>query len=287
MGGLGNQMFQYALGKRVSLLQNTEVKVDVSFLNNKKFTHTGRNFELDVFSTDIQIATDAELSKFRAIQHSKLKKGIQGIFPFMFPYFTFGEPSHEYNPAILNSPKNSLLIGYWQTEKYFLPIENIIRKDLSFKYPLEGLNKTLANAIASGNSVSMHIRRGDYIHHPETSQFHGICSPEYYFAAIDYVKKKIGNIHLFVFSDEPEWVKTNMKFDSPVTYINNNTGGNSYIDMQLMSLCKHNIIANSSFSWWGAWLNSNPGKIVVAPAKWFNDSSINVNDIIPNEWQKL
>jgi len=287
MGGLGNQMFQYALGRRVSLLRKTELKVDVSFLNDLSYSHTSRKLELDVFFDDISIATEAELAKFKNIQESKFKKGIQRLFPFVFPYHTIGERLKQYDESIINSPKNSLLIGYWQTEKYFLQMQEVIRKDFTFKKRLEGLNRALAENISSCNSVSMHIRRGDYVHNSETSKFHGVCSPEYYYEALEFIEKKSANIQLYVFSDDMEWVKVNMKFDVPVTYVDNNTGNQSYIDMQLMSLCKHNIIANSSFSWWGAWLNNNPDKIVVAPSKWVNDATINVTDIIPVGWQKI
>ena len=287
MGGLGNQMFQYAIGRRVSLLRNNALKVDVSFLDEKNSNHISRKFELDVFSSDIQIATSEDLKKFASIQKSKLKKGIQRMFPFSFPFQIIGEKTHGYNAEILNAPNNSLLIGYWQTEKYFLPIQETIRKDFSFKKPLDGRNKTIADNMASCNSVSVHIRRGDYVHHKETSSFHGICSDAYYSDAIELIKSKADSIQLFIFSDEPEWVKANMNFNAPATYIDNNIGEFSYIDMQLMSLCKHNIIANSSFSWWGAWLNRNPEKIVVAPTKWFNDSSVNVNDIVPEGWRKF
>jgi len=242
---------------------------------------------LDILSAEISIATNAELNKFSNIQVSKLKRGIQKVLPFVFPNHTIGETVKQYDVEILNAPKNSLFIGYWQTEKYFLPIQDTIRKDFTFKMPLEGLNKTLAESISSCNSVSMHIRRGDYVHNSETSKFHGVCSPEYYYEALEFIKKKSANIQLYIFSDDMEWVKVNMKFDVPVTYVGNNIDNQSYVDMQLMSLCKHNIIANSSFSWWGAWLNNNPEKIVIAPSKWFNDSSINATDIIPEGWQKI
>ncbi len=253
MGGLGNQMFQYALGRRISLLRNTNLKADVSFLNDTSFSHAPRKFELDIFSHEIPIATDAELYKFTNIQDSKLKKGVQKVVPFVFPNHTIAERTKQYDPEILNAPGNSLLIGYWQTEKYFLPIQDTIRKDFTFKMPLEGLNRVLAESISSCNSVSIHIRREDYIHNPETNKVHGSCSPEYYYSALELIKKRIDNIHLYIFSDDLVWVKANMKFEVPVTYVDGNNGDNSYLDMQLMSLCKHNIIANSSFSWWGAW----------------------------------
>lgn len=287
MGGLGNQMFQYALGKRVSLLRKTMLKVDVSYLNNKQYTHTSREYELNVFSSGIQIATDTEVNKFNSIRKSKIKRGAQQLFPFIFPYHTIGEQSHEYNERILNSAKNSLLIGYWQTEKYFLPIGNIIRNDFTFERPLDTVNKAHAMEIESCNSVSLHVRRGDYVHHLETKLFHCTCTPEYYYKAINLIKNKIPDIQLFIFSDDMAWVKENLKFDIPVRYVENNSGDKSFIDMRLISLCKHNIIANSSFSWWGAWLNNNSGKIVVAPAKWFNDDSISIKDVVPETWLKL
>ncbi len=287
MGGLGNQMFQYALGRRISLLRNTTLKVDVSFLNDTALNHTSRNFELNVFSSDIAVASETDISKFNDLQNSKLKRGIRQILPFVFPYYIIGEPSNEYNSQILNSPKNSLLIGFWQTEKYFLSIQETIRKDFTFKTPLSGVNNRLAESMEACNSVGVHIRRGDYVHNPETNRYHGSCSPEYYYKAIEEIKNKIENVRLYIFSDDLHWVKENMKFDVPVTYIDNNSGINSYLDMQLMSLCKHNIIANSSFSWWAAWLNANPEKMVIAPARWFNDSAISVKDIIPEGWQKI
>jgi len=287
MGGLGNQMFQYALGRRISLLRNTDLKVDSSFLNDKESNHTNRKFELDVFSLTIPIASEVEMNRFKTIQENKFKKKIQWIAPFIFPYNSILEQGHEFNKSILNSPKNSFLIGYWQTEKYFLTIQDLIRKDFAFKNPLEGVNKIYAKEIKKSNSVSIHIRRGDYIHNTEANQFHGSCSWEYYSTALELVKNKVTNVHLYVFSDDMKWVKDNMNFDIPVTYIDNNIAENSYIDMQLMSLCKHNIIANSSFSWWGAWLNNTPEKIVIAPTQWFKDTSVNINDVIPIGWYKL
>jgi Glycosyl transferase family 11 len=287
MGGLGNQMFQYATAKRIAVLRDTDLKVDTSFLTNKALPHADRMFALNVFDTNISVATKEELGKFESIRENKLKRGVQKILPFLFPYFTIGEPLKNYDERILKAPKNSLLIGYWQTEKYFLPIEEIIKKEFTFKPFSEGMNKYLAEEIRASNSVSLHVRRGDYVHDAVTNQVHGICSPEYYYKAIEVIRQDVNEIKLFIFSDDMEWVKAQMKFDVPVTYIENNIGEMSYADMQLMSLCKHNIIANSSFSWWGAWLNYNPDKKVIAPIRWFNDETINTQDLIPGGWIKL
>ncbi len=283
MGGLGNQMFQYALGRRLSLLHNTILKVDTSFLNDKSHNHTLRKYELDVFSMSVSIATKTDLNKFSVASNGRLRR----LLPFLAAYRIINEPCFEFNEDILKSPKHSLLIGYWQTEKYFLPIQDTIREDFKFRKPLEGKNADIASGIIKQNAVSMHIRRGDYVHHEETSKVHGACPTEYYTAALRYIQGKVKDVHLYIFSDDMAWVKDNMFFDAPATYVEHNSGKISYADMQLMSLCRHNIIANSSFSWWGAWLNPNPGKLVVAPAKWFNDGSANTKDLIPEGWQKI
>ncbi len=283
MGGLGNQMFQYALGRRISLLQNTKLKVDISFLSDKSLNHTPRKYELDVFSANIPIASKTDLKIFSIASSTQVKR----LLPFLLSFNIINESCYEYNENIIKSPKYSLFIGYWQTEKYFLPIRDIIGQDFRFRTPPVGKNASIAYEMSKQNAVSMHIRRGDYIRNEETNKLHGICPPVYYAAALRYIQDRVKDIHLYIFSDEASWVKNNMTFNVPVTIVEHNKDGNSYADMQLMSLCKHNIIANSSFSWWGAWLNNNPEKIVVAPAAWFNDTSINTKDLIPEGWIRI
>lgn len=283
MGGLGNQMFQYALGRSLSLLHNTKFKIDLSFLKDKSLNHTLRKYELDVFPVRVPFATATDLKKFSVASNARLSS----ILPFLSSYCTINEPCFEFSEGILKSPKNSLLIGFWQTEKYFLPIQDTIRNDFRFRKPMEVQNADIASEMSRQNAVSMHIRRGDYANNEETKKVHGTCPPEYYAAALKYIQDKVKDVHLYIFSDDMAWVKDNLVFNAPATYVEHNSGESSYADMQLMSLCRHNIIANSSFSWWGAWLNNNPGKLVVAPAKWFNDSPANVKDLIPEGWKKI
>lgn len=284
IGGLGNQMFQYALGKRLALLNNVELKVDISFLKKEGQTYTKRNLELNNFGIEIPLATEEELQKYNFIQRSSIRSRLQKFSSLFFPYYTIHETSLNYNDKILQSPKNSYLNGFWQTEKYFLPIEKTIREDFTFQKPLSGLSLKMSEQITATQSVSLHVRRGDYVNDPEISKVHGACGIGYYLKAIEVMKSKFSGLHLFVFSDDVDWVKNNLTTDLPITYVEQNSG---FVDMQLMSFCKHNIIANSSFSWWGAWLNNNPGKIIIAPEKWFNDSSVNAKDIIPAGWIKL
>ena len=286
MGGLGNQMFQYALGRRLSLLHKTDLFIDTSFLDKLSPTHVKREYELGIFDLPVSIAEADVLNKFESIRKSSIKSRLQPLLPNLLPFHIVREPSHAFNEEILQSPSNSLLIGYWQTEEYFIDIEDVIRKDFTLKKTLDDRNSAIAEKINSTNSVSVHVRRGDYILNEKIQKHHGICDTAYYSKAVELISGIQKNTELFLFSDEPEWVKQNMKFDLPVNYIDN-TGEAGYIDMQLMSLCKHNIIANSSFSWWGAWLNNNEEKVVIAPEKWFADKTIDTKDVIPAGWVKI
>ena len=163
--------------------------------------------------------------------------------------------------------------------KYFEGIENDIKKDFRFKNQLDNKNLEILNEIENSNSISIHIRRGDYMS-PENYNMYGcIATPTYYKKAIKVIEEKVENPTFFVFSNDMDWVKKNIQINSRVFYIDINSGNGSYKDMQLMSNCKHNIIANSSFSWWGAWLNENKNKIVIAPKKWINREDVDSDKI--------
>lgn len=285
MGGLGNQMFQYALGRQLSLLNQTELLLDYNFLNTAG-AHIKRDYELDIFPIKARIATAKELKPYQRLQHNRLFRLLRRKAPTLLTHHLIAEKTHAFDPEVLTSPDHSWLTGFWQTENYFIQIEEVIRSDFEFLPPLSELNKTLAEKICSCESLSIHIRRGDYTQ-PKTLEFHGLCSPEYYYKAVDVISRRTRIEQLFIFSDDPEWVKENLKFDFPATYISHNTGKNSFEDMRLMSLCKHNIIANSSFSWWGAWLNANKKKIVIAPKTWIANKQIDTKDVVPLNWIKL
>ena len=282
-GGLGNQMFQYATGLHLSVLRKTELKLDTSFFNIPG-NYTQRHYELDVFGIKATLATAEEITSFRSTSSWRYARYLQRKFPYFFNKAYIAESGHAYHPLFVHYPKNTYLEGFWQSEKYFSSIAPAIRNTFSFKEPLNEANAALAERIKTTASVSIHVRRGDYISNPIASGYHGICEAPYYQNAIKYLQAKHSDIHVFIFSDDLEWVKQNLKFDLPAEYINHNTGSNSHIDMQLMSLCKHNVIANSSFSWWGAWLNTNPAKIVIAPANWFTDKATDWSDVYAKSW---
>ncbi len=181
--------------------------------------------------------------------------------------------------------RKDYLVGDWQSEKYFKEFENIIRKEITPKYQLSEDNKIIIQDITAKNSVSIHLRGTDYVT-GKKSDFHGVCSEEYYNKAITKIKETVPSPYFFIFTDDIEWAENHIKLPEPYTIVSKNKNY-PWEDLVLMSSCKHNIIANSTFSWWAAWLNKNINKIVIAPKKWFNDEKIDTSDILPESWIKM
>lgn len=277
-GGLGNQMFQYAVGKALAYRLGTELYLDKThFLTTPTGKKNIRQYELHHFNIKEQFKKPAFHWIKKYLKAEKMYARLQ----------TFKEQHVHIHPEVFELGDNTYLEGTYQAEKYFKPIEDILRNEFTFKTPPAGKNAKLAEKISSVNAISVHIRRGDYVSNPETLQSHGICSIEYYQQAVLLMEKRVKNPYFFLFSDEPEWVLQNFKMSQPCTIVSHNNGENSFEDMRLMSLCKHNIMANSSFSWWGAWLNSNIGKIIVAPRQWFVNPEWESKDILPDNWIKI
>ena len=286
IGGLGNQMFQYAAGRSLSLAKGVEFRLDVSDFSGYGL-HQG--FELwRVFNCPVPTATTGDVQAILGWQASPIMRRLLAR-PILSMFRRCGfvvEPFFNYWQGIKDVPANSYLTGYWQSEKYFRDVLQTIRTDFTFKNPPSPRNAELAEQIGRGNAISLHVRRGDYASNPKTTATHGLCTPEYYRSAIQYVTDRVDQPSFYIFSDDPDWVRQNMKVEFPCYFVDHNKGAESYNDMRLMSLCRHHIIANSSFSWWGAWLNPDPNKIVVAPRKWFaNDND--VSDLFPSGWVTL
>lgn len=285
-GGLGNQMFQYALGRAVSIRNNTSLHLDLAGLNEKNQAHILRNFELNNFNIKASVSSDNFITYQRKdltflafmLNLFRKKKILKRIIEKQFHYTPDLIPKHS---------DNSYFIGYWNSPKYFSGYEDIIRKDFSFTFDLDERNKEIAEKIRSTVSVSLHIRRGDYVTSPETNAYHGTCDSEYYNKAVDILLKKNKNAVFYIFTDDPEWVKQNFSIQANFVVVSSIDHLNGLQDMYLMTLCKHAIIANSTFSWWSAWLINNPEKTVVAPLKWYNDTSINTSDLFPNSWIRI
>jgi hypothetical protein len=274
IGGLGNQMFQYAFYKS---LQDKGIKVYADLSDFEQYTlHNGYELER-IFNLKVKKPSKFLLNLFRPNQSKWIFRKLKRILNLKKAYRV--EENEFCFDASFLSNKNHYYSGYWQSEGYFLNIADKIRYD--FKFPeIPGTeNQTVLQQIINTESVAIHVRRGDYL---KNSLLGGICDLGYYDQAILSINSKIKDAQFFVFSDEMAWCRQNLNLKN-ATYIDWNKGSNSYLDMQLMSNCKHNIIANSSFSWWGAWLNNNKAKIVVAPKKWINDSS---STLALKEWIK-
>ena len=273
LGGLGNQMFQYAVAKAVAYKRGDIFKLDITGFKTCKL-HKG--YRLNLLNIEENIADDDEIKKL---------KGYDGILRKILNRvgIELSRPSSYYQEReitvfdsnIFNYKDSIYLDGYWQNEEYFIDIRNILLKQFVPKNDLSETAKNFLRKIKATNSVSLHVRRGDYIRNPKALEVHGVCSIEYYKKAVNLIYSKVRNPVFFVFSDDMEWCRKNLHFLKKVTFVEGT--GNEIEDVYLMKNCKHNIIANSTFSWWGAWLNENKGNIVVAPKKWFSKE----------EWRKL
>lgn len=286
-GGLGNQMFQYAFARILAKRNNAVLKLDISFFDASpnELNFTPRHFELGVFKNDYILATISEIKFFKQNSFYYRIKRKLGFYTSK----TYVEPNFNFHQEALAVKPPFYIKGYFQSYKYYEDHMDFIKEIFTFPFEsLDEINRALFYKIQSKNTISVHIRRGDYITDKKTQQFHGNCSLEYYSNAIALLASKTEEFTLVFFSDDIQWVKE--KFETlPYSkiFIDNNTNMNSWIDMLLMSSCCHNIIANSSFSWWAAWLNKYPSKIIIAPKEWYTDSKINTIDLIPPQWVRL
>lgn len=287
IGGLGNQLFQYAAGRMLSILHNTELKLDVTSFEHYDW-HT---YSLKPFQVNEVFASQKDVAAVKGTSRKRLSRIIFYLNKMINPCYKppiFTERNlRPYNPRITRTTKNVYLDGYWQSEKYFANIQDVIRHEFTVKYQQDHESQEIGKTIAETQSVSIHIRRGNYISNPKLNKIHGTCSLEYYQECVRRIAEKIAFPHFFVFSDDPRWVRENLNLEHPTTFISHNDAGKDYEDLRLMSMCQHQIIANSTFSWWAAWLNPNPNKIILAPRRWFNDASADTQDLLPDDWIKV
>jgi len=284
-GGLGNQFFQYAVARHLAEIHRTVLKMDISFFK----TYELHTYSIWPFNIQENFASPEEVAALMFRRQGIAERIIRRVLhksPKPAPTYIREKELFHFDPDILNLPDGVYLDGSWQSEKYFADIAGIIRRKFTVKTPQAGKDKELAERIASCESVSLHIRRGDYLLPPYNS-VHGTCSSDYYFRCVECLTQTIKHPHFFIFSDEPEWTRDNLKLSYPSTLVDHNGADKDYEDLRLMSQCKGHIIANSTFSWWGAWLNQNPEKIVLAPKRWFKSDDYNPKDLIPDEWIKV
>ncbi len=278
-------MFQYAAGLALARSRNMNFKLDVSGFSSYSQHH---GYELErVFKSQSALASEQDLKDILGWQYSPLVRRILKRV-WMTPLRKSSllmESGFPYTDLESKVSDCGYLSGYWQSEKYFMNYANEVRESFKFGSIINPENVKWTELISRVNSISIHVRRGDFISTKNVA-YHGACSVEYFTSATRYIMARISSPEFFVFSDDIEWAKANISPSAPCHFVSNNSGANSFNDMRLMSLCKHNIIANSSFSWWGAWLNANNSKIVIAPAKWFA-ADVDTCDLLPPSWVTL
>jgi hypothetical protein len=291
-GGLGNQMFQYAAALRLAAVHGTVLKVDTSRLQRSDPIDTPRDYALGCFNISAKMASLAESANCEKLHKRDsspilriLHKYYQGRATSGFRYIR--QQGTAFDRTVMGLPDNVCLDGFWQSEKYFLDIRALLKEEFTLRDPLDDESLRLAEKILNCPAVSLHIRRGDYLTNPHAARHHGTCDMDYYARAVQFITKRIPAAHLFIFSDDPQWTEANVRFDLPTTFVSRTDAAGDGRDLILLTLCRHHIIANSSFSWWGAWLSDNQGKTVIAPARWFTDPARDTADIIPEGWLRF
>lgn len=281
-GGLGNQLFEYALGRTLALRNNVALKLDTSEFKTFEFPH----YTMEKFNIQTTKATQEEID---SLERYRPRRGILGLI--LNPLFADArryviEADCTFAPELLELKAPCMLDGYWQSEKYFLDAADILRQEFTLRNPLSAYSKTIAAKIAAAkNSVSLHVRRGDMATDPGKNLRHGLCPIEYYEAAERIIGTAAEEPTFFIFSDDIEWARKNITPGFPTEYVVQKAEKN-FEDMELMRLCKHHIIANSSLSWWGAWLSDHYRTgITIAPkrqgVKFYN------KDFLPSHWTVL
>ncbi len=278
-------MFQYAAARALALRHQTNLLAD-----SRSFrTYDLHSYLIDRFGTVMSEADETNLNgtvlppeKRSVFASSWWALRNRGRLTY------FRERGLEYDPGFESLSDNTYMQGYWQSEKYFRHIAPQLRGELTRPEPVDDANRKVLNEIASEMAVSLHIRRGDYVSDPKTMKVHGTCSLEYYQEAARHIADQAQTPPtFFVFSDDPEWTRENLKLPFPMRFVSHNSVADPWPDLRLMSACRHHVIANSSFSWWGAWLNPCPDKTVVACRRWFADPGKNDRDLVPGDWIRV
>lgn len=286
IGGLGNQLFQYAAGLGAARRAGTELRVSLDMFDGYRL-HQG--FELArVFAVDPFPALDADMKACLGPWRGRIARRILGRFvrgPCRGGRAVF-QPSMRYWPGFRDIGSNVYIHGYWQSERYFAEVADELRSILRFREPPSAANVRWIERIEGCVSVGMHVRRGDYTV-AKNRRIYAQCTQAYYRAAMDHLLVREPSARFFAFSDDPAWTRELFsECAATVEVIDHNRGAESYNDLRLMAHCRHNIIANSTFSWWGAWLGEGQGKIVIAPANWYTDPAKDA-DLIPDRWVRL
>lgn len=282
--GLGNQLFQYAAARHLALNNKTALYLDLSYYLYEYSTDTVRPFKLEQFSVPYKLLQKSPLEYVSKATKLLPNRSLPPIFLFL------KEKQFHFDDSVVQARANCITLdGFWQSEAYFRDSADTIRRELTLNSipspEFEHYRQLIRN---TPTPVSIHIRRGDYVSHPEFSKTFGFVGIDYYKQALRELNARHENARLFVFSDDHAWVHQNLALPEDTVFVNNTGTNGDVADMMLMSQCKHHIIANSSFSWWGAWLNPNPDKLVITPRQWYKQQPTwNTKDLLPSAWLAL
>jgi hypothetical protein len=294
-GGLGNQLFQYAFARHLAYLNQSELLLDTTQVASRSDPAHPRNFKLHHFRIEasefdwgspLGRSFGTNVGPYSRLRHHLFRR----LLGRHWHLRELSEPHFQFDPSALQRRGDFYVTSYWQSYRYFDAIAPQIRYDLSLRQPLSLRHQAIKEKIeATPGSVAFIVRRGDFANHPHHSKFHGCCSPDYYRRAIGLISSKVSDPYLFVFSDDIPWVRENLDLELPVTYMDHpyDHSEYDYVDLHFISCCRHHIIANSTFGWWGAWLASHDAGLVIAPQRWFLDASVNTHDVVPPNWIRL
>lgn len=280
-GGLGNQLFQYATARRLALAHGVGVAADTSWHGRRLRNTTPRPFVLPELRVRLEALSGPERSWARVASHP-----ILGRLPLAAPWVVKRERGFAFDPSVLRCGPRTFLHGYWQSPMYFDDIRETLLQELQPVAPPAPGDEAVLARTRGCESVFLHVRRGDYVTLGSAAATHGSCTIEYYSAAFELLARTVRTPVLFVFSDDPAWARENIRLPAPTVYVDHNPPGAAVQDLRLMASCRHAIIANSSFSWWGAWLGTGEGKVVVAPRRWFARGPL-TPDLFPAGWRTL
>lgn len=286
--GLSNQMFQYAAARRLAAVHSTSVRIDTSWYDNIPVGATPRTYELHKLQITGTRASRWETIGTDGVRSTSRHQVPVALYRKVRPRYRFVSERHfHFDPEILDLRNNVCLFGYWMSEKYFADAAEIIRREFGFRDPPSPKNEKYAQRMRESDSVAIHVRRADYTMDPTVKANQGLCGVEYYRRALDLVRERLPDPCIFVFSDDLDWARDNLPIGDDAEFVSHNRGATSHEDLRLMSHARHNIIANSSFSWWGAWLNDNETKLVLAPERWMHNRSFDTRDVLPAGWTRV
>ncbi len=284
-GGLGNQMFQYAAGRALADRLGAELLLDTRALEHVLAfkVYTRRAYALSPFKLRARLATAADLKNW-PVWVVEIGMRLRFVRP-LFRRWHF-ESAITYDPSLRTLHEPVCLVGYWQSERYFIDVADGIRADFTLRDPLRDANANLLELARSTGRVGLHVRRGDFVSVNDAAQMHGLCSVDYYRRAMSFVRHRCPECHFLVFSDDPQWTCAELSLDPSAVFVAGNEQRPEQ-DLALMSACKHHIIANSSFSWWAGWLGYSPEQIVIAPSPWYASPKLDARDLAVSRWQYI